>query len=611
VSNDDRAFAHLRRDLHEAQVRYVRPPEPRETALLRAHMNEMIGDWPKETKAAWLAEVAKTDLGLYPEIQGELTARLEQRLGAAQGSVLIGPSSGALLDLLALAGLNPGDTVAVPEPGFSLYPLLVRRAQALLLPVPVGSTFSLDGFRAAAEQGARQLWLTLPNNPTGAWLRPMQLAQLCAQLERAESTPLVVVDEAYAEFAPETARLLVDRFDFVVVVRTFSKALGSAGLRLGYLLAAPALTAQLAAFQLPYSVSTPSLLALRVALDSPAPFERAVDAAIERRERLVSALTDAGVTVAESSANFLYLTPDKSAELQNLGVLARALPGTATMRVSLAEESTAELTAKVYGAKLAAAPQRAHRHAPLLVLDIDGVLIDAEASFRTSVQNALRDLAPDFPWSDGLFRAMKRIPGMNNDFRLTAALLHGWRTLGPEYLTAVMGPESFTLGASESAAIEALTPTAASRVAHHYQTAWQHERPLVRAEDLAALPGTHAIYTGRNAGELALAERVLGFQLPAVVDCGAHVRKPSPGGLLQLRDAFRASSVMFIGDTRDDYAALQSAARELPHVRFGFCAVGPARHEIVPQPDSQTLLSFPTFRDAKLALCEWLTQEAP
>lgn len=600
---------HLRKDLQDAaaQAPYVRPHEP--PGLVRAHMNEMTGDWPAGPKAKWLEALRGVDMGVYPESQGELTARLERRLGAAPGSVLLGPSSGALLDLLALAGLDPGDVVAVPEPGFSLYPLLVKRAQGVLRRVPVGTAFPLEGFFAAAREGAKQLWITLPNNPTGAWIPPARIEELCLEIASMERPPLVVVDEAYAEFAPETARLLVDRFDFVLVVRTFSKALGSAGLRLGYLVGAPALVSRLATLQLPYSIPVPSLLALSVALDDPSPFEAAVETTLERRDRLVSTLRRAGVEVPESAANFAYVAPEKAAELRQTGVLVRALPGTSAMRVSLAEEATAVAVAKAYGATLAAPPSEVRRHAPLLVLDIDGVLIEAEASFRTAVQRALAELAADLPWDDGLFRAMKRAPGMNNDFRLTAALVHLWRA-GEARFAPVAAGAGPTFDEADLAAIEALVPEAAARVAHHYETTQALEAALATAADLAELPGTHAIYTGRNVHELGLAAKILGFHLPAVVDRGPHVRKPAPGGLLQLRDAFRATCVMFVGDTRDDAAALRAAQSELPHVRFGFCAVGPARAEIVPSPDGLTTFSFPTFRDAKPALAAWLARDA-
>jgi histidinol-phosphate/aromatic aminotransferase/cobyric acid decarboxylase-like protein len=120
---------HLRSDLQAIGSGYTRPHEP--LGLIRAHMNEMTDDWPAEPKAEFLRALASVNLGLYPEQQRALSACLEARLGAPAGSVLLGPSSGALLDLLAVVGLDAGDTVAIPDPGFTLYPLLVYKKSRL------------------------------------------------------------------------------------------------------------------------------------------------------------------------------------------------------------------------------------------------------------------------------------------------------------------------------------------------------------------------------------------------------------------------------------------------------------------------------------------------
>ncbi|MDE3033222.1 MAG: aminotransferase class I/II-fold pyridoxal phosphate-dependent enzyme, partial [Acidobacteriota bacterium] len=160
----------LRPDLNDLPA-YRRLPEPKEG--LRLHLNEPPADWPPAARAALLNRLARMPFHRYPERQGELTERLRRRLGAPEGGLLLGPSSGALLDLVALAGLEPGDTVAIPEPGFSLYPLLIRRHGGRVRPVPVGEGWPLVPWEAALE--ARQIWLTLPNNPTGAWVSPRDL----------------------------------------------------------------------------------------------------------------------------------------------------------------------------------------------------------------------------------------------------------------------------------------------------------------------------------------------------------------------------------------------------------------------------------------------------
>ena len=108
----------LRPDLSDLPA-YQRPPEP--PGGLRLHMNEAATDWPEAARKALLARLHDLPFNLYPERQGELTERLRQRLGVPAGGLLLGPSSGALLDLVAMAGLNARNEVAIPDPGFSLY----------------------------------------------------------------------------------------------------------------------------------------------------------------------------------------------------------------------------------------------------------------------------------------------------------------------------------------------------------------------------------------------------------------------------------------------------------------------------------------------------------
>ena len=243
----------IRSDL-QGTARYERPRgEGQGQALGRLHMNEAPAGWPDSARRALLKRLAAMPFQQYPERQSELTDRLTRILGAPQGSVLLGPSSGNLLDLVALAGLEPGDAVAIPDPCFSLYPALIARNRGRAVRVPVGAGFPLEPWLKLLEEDCpRQIWLTFPNNPTGAWLAPEQVKPLLDAAANRPDPPLVVLDEAYAEFAPRTHRLAVDQYPNVVLLRTFSKALASAGWRLGYLVGPPDFMAALAAVQLPY-----------------------------------------------------------------------------------------------------------------------------------------------------------------------------------------------------------------------------------------------------------------------------------------------------------------------------------------------------------------------
>ncbi len=575
---DPRLF--LRPDLREDRATYTRPPEPE--GLSRLHMNEAAGDWPKAARDAWLARLATTELHTYPETEALLAKKLEARLGAPSGGVMLGPSSGALLDLIAMAGLSPGDAVAFPDPGFSLYPAIVKRHGGTSLRVPVGRGLPLDGFLEAAKvgaRGARQVWLTLPNNPTGAWRSPEDVRPLLDALARLPSPPLVVLDEAYAEFAPHTFRLEPDRYSNVVLLRTFSKALASAGLRLGALVGPPGLVRELSAVKLPYSISTPQLVALDVALDHAALFDAEVRVTAERRDRLFSCLREAEVPVSDSAANFVHIATDVADALLAKGVLARRLPPGEGTRISVGTEAACAIVAEVLGAKLPKpSPPKAVR---LLVLDVDGVMIEAESSFREAVKRAVSEMCPKLVWDDRLFRAMKRLGGMNNDFRLAAGLVALWDDRADDrdlerLARDLLGGSVVWSDALEGRLLSHLAD-ASARVARHYETTKSSEHPLVTQAELRALGVPFAILTGRSPHELEDAFTLLGFRCEAVCDSALHLAKPRPAGLLQLADAFRATEVVFVGDTKDDRTALERAAALRPETHFRFAAVGPDR----------------------------------
>ena len=555
----------LRPDLEDTPA-YTRPEEP--AGLVRLHMNEAAADWPTEAKETLLARLRALPFQQYPERQAELTERLRLRLGAPQGGLLLGPSSGNLLDLVALAGLRPGDTVAIPDPGFSLYPMLVRRHSGNVRLLNMGTAFPLKPWFQALD--CRQLWITLPNNPTGAWVSPEDLEPLLAAAAARPEPPLVVLDEAYAEFAPRTHRLAVDRYPNLLLLRTFSKALASASWRLGYVLGEPALIAKLATLQLPYSMSAASLEALDVALDFASGFEAEIRATTTRRDRLRESLAD--LDVAESAANFLHIAPNPAPALRDAGLLARALPGANAARVGIGTEEIVQRTVRALNAQLAEVSPLISRR--LLVLDVDGVLIEADRSFMEAVRLALAELVPATPWTDEHFRTFKRVGGFNNDFRLAAA---AWVLAERGLLDRLWKAEGIGFPDLE-ADIQSREAAAQTVVQKHYAETCKLEKPLIELKALQALGCDLAILTGRPPEELVMAFEVLGWTLPAIADAAPHLRKPSPSGLLQLADAFRAESITFVGDTRDDAACLRAAREIRPDLNWRFAAVGPDRN---------------------------------
>ena len=558
---------------------YVRPHgEGRGQDLARLHMNEAPKGWPDSARQVLMARLETQPFQNYPERQEELTARLTRSLGAPEGGVLLGPSSGALLDLLVLAGVAPGEAVAFPEPGFSLYPALAARHGVRAIRVPIGEGFPLEPWLKLLEQDPpRQIWITLPNNPTGTWLSPWELEPLLKAAAELPDPPLMVIDEAYAEFAPLTHRLALEGRPNVVLLRTFSKALASAGWRLGYLVGAPELIAPLAALQLPYSIPAPALEALDVALDFKALFAQQAREVPERRERLVTALGDR--VAAVSAANFLFVRPDPGPALRAAGLQSRALPELGAGRVTVGDEGEARRTAEALGAALAEPRPRAPRR--LLALDMDGVLVDGDPGFMNAVAKAMGELAPELAWTDAHYMAFKLVGGFNNDYRVCAA---GLALAERGELETVWTAPGVGFPHLEER-IQALEPRCAEAVIRWYKSVPPPDTPLVTLAELESLGWDLAVLTGRNYEEIEFGFTVLGFRLPAVADGAPHLRKPMPNGLLQLADAFQAEEIVFVGDTRDDAQALRLARDARPDLVWTFAAVGPQRDSIAREGD--------------------------
>lgn len=210
----------------------------------------------------------------------------------------------------------------------------------------------------------------------------------------------------------------------------------------------------------------------------------------------------------------------------------------------------------------------------LLVLDIDGVLIDPNGSFQRAVAEAFSLRHPGHVWSDDHFEAFKRIGGFNNDFRLAAGAMVLAESEQMDRLWTT-GPEGFP---DLDARMAELEPEAQRLVQAAYASTKSFERPLVTLAELLAVPAQLTILTGRPPEELVLAWDVLGFELPAVCDSAPVFRKPEPAGLLLLADHFQARRVVFVGDTRDDALCLRRAQDQDPSRRYQFAGVGPARH---------------------------------
>jgi histidinol-phosphate aminotransferase len=283
----------------------------------------------------------------YPEhAYLQLREGLAAETGASPGQIVPGHGIQALILTLCSAFLSPGDTVVVPQPTYGLYAQASRAAGATVERVP-SPELRLDLERiahAARRTHARLAWICDPNNPTGAALGE---AEWRAFLDALPPGCVVAADEAYADFVEPERRIRreedVATGRPVVVLRTFSKIFGLAGLRLGYVLAAADLVPYLQAVQEPFNVNRPALVAGAASLGRPADVDERRRATAAARDHLAAGLRDGGVEPRPSEANFLLVEhgvdDDALADgLLRRGVLVRpgselGLPGWARITV--------------------------------------------------------------------------------------------------------------------------------------------------------------------------------------------------------------------------------------------------------------------------------------
>jgi histidinol-phosphate aminotransferase len=290
-----------------------------------------------------------------------LTQALAERYGVDPAQVVTGCGAVTLCQELAQAFNDPGTSIAFAWRSFEMYPLLAQVAGARSVQVPLvparpggpADTHDLDGLLAAVDDTTRLVFVCNPNNPTGTAVRRAELERF---LDAVPPQTLVVLDEAYREFVtdpdvPDGLEVMRGRPN-VAVLRTFSKAWGLAGLRVGYLIAEdPAVADAVRKTHMPFSVSMLAQAAAVAALASEEEVRSRCAAVVAERGRLTAALRERGLDVPESQANFVWLpvgeqTAELAAALEARAVITRPFAGEGIrVTVGTPEEDDAFLAA--------------------------------------------------------------------------------------------------------------------------------------------------------------------------------------------------------------------------------------------------------------------------
>jgi histidinol-phosphate aminotransferase len=288
---------------------------------------------------------AASTVNRYPNFSSDpLIQALAERHSVPPECLALGTGSVAVLAQTIAAVAGAGDEVVVPWRSFEAYPILVQLSGARLVKVPLKPdlTHDLAAMARAVTADTRLLLVCTPNNPTGTIVTRSEVKELIASVP---SDVLIAIDEAYVDFVPESHRLptieLAQTHENVMVLRTFSKAYGLAGLRVGYAVAHPRIASALRKAQLPFGVSSLAERAALASLANERELLRRVEILTLERERVVTDLRAAGVEVTDCHGNFVWLPLQERASefgrfLEERGVVARPFSGDG-VRVTVAE----------------------------------------------------------------------------------------------------------------------------------------------------------------------------------------------------------------------------------------------------------------------------------
>ena len=410
--------------------------------LIKINANEnLYGPLPEARQA-----LSHSTLHIYPDPdQHALRQAIATYTGFAFDQVLCGAGSDENIDVL-LRICDPA-AIVTTSPTFPMYDFFARIQKSKVIDVPLGAAphwpVNLDAIvRAVREGGARVVFLVSPNNPTGSPVPNAVISRLCAE------DALVVVDEAYAEFADATAFPLVAQHSNLVVLRTFSKWAGLAGLRAGYMIAHPTLVKAGLQVKQPYNVSVAAQAGVIASLKGADRLMVAVEAMKRERSRLMRALSAfPWLQPLPSQANFMLVGVKGIAprqlqqELHKAGVLVRCYAGGPykqlehVIRISCGRprdtDRLLELLHQIerehnlISPLTPAAPLLSRiQHVPVraLLLDMDGVLADVSQSYRTAIIQTAASFGVEI--TNEHVTALKNQGNANNDWDVTHRLIN-------------------------------------------------------------------------------------------------------------------------------------------------------------------------------------------
>jgi histidinol-phosphate aminotransferase len=278
--------------------------------------NEMPWSLGGKVLEAVINRIKAMDFNRYPDSScTELKAAVSGYTGIDKAAIAVGNGSDELISVLMQTFIDPGDTIAVNNPSFSMYKIYGTICGARVWEYELDGNFKIDleeFMDGLQREKPKLVFLCTPNNPTGNLTGLLEIERLLKKTEG-----IVVVDEAYFEFSGQTAAGLLSDYENLIILRTFSKAFGLAGLRLGYMLAAPSTIRYIDRVRSPFNVNALAQVVAVEALNNLDTVRGRIELIKFERERLAKLLNKLeGLQCYESRSNFLLLRTDNTEKVK-------------------------------------------------------------------------------------------------------------------------------------------------------------------------------------------------------------------------------------------------------------------------------------------------------
>ena len=538
------------RDLYKGPTR----PEP---GVLKLDGNE--GNPPPRKLLEDLAVADLSRLRDYPDAR-PLESEIAERLGVDPARVIVTAGADDALDRVFRAYLRPGRRLILPVPAFEMMYRFAAVVGGEILPVPWTDAFPTDEVITALDDSVSLVAMISPNNPTGRTATASDLERVAEAASKVDSGAafgaMVLLDHAYVEYSEQDLTAVAERLDNVVTVRTFSKAWGLAGCRVGYAVASPEVATVLRNVGNPFPVAGLSLAAVRAQTTTG---EAALTEHVERirkgRAQLTERLARLGIEACPSQGNFVLADFGARSDfvfrgLAALGVRVRRFPHrpeiAEALRITVPDEAD-DLNKLLEALETCLAPQA-------LLFDLDGVIADVEASYRRCIVETAGGFGVEVTREEV---ATEVLAGdANNDWVLTQRIMAG-RGVEVSLDDITKAYQEAYLGTSTSPGLR------------------ESERMLVPVDVLSRLAERLplAIVTGRprEEAEWFLDKEELTDLFPTVVCMEDGPLKPDPAPVQLARSRLAVERAWMVGDTPDDIRAA-TAAGVLP---IGVVAPGP------------------------------------